>query len=564
MTSNNIDMSGFGELAKKGTLPSLTFDKHSDLYRLSAILTERVTAKFAQYTADKDEVTQEEFTEAVVEILDDLQDEPDLTPVHVEMQQLANTLYLEIQSCFHTLRYDIAKTVDHLVTKIYTERDLHLKANGMDALCNDTNEPEDPLKVEETSLPEGDGGQLPPHETEDPSAVNTPATEGDGQQTPPRDTEDASSYEELNWDAIFQHVGTFDMLVTEVEAFSRLTGLITPTRVGEPYIAQKMSAQAYDIEINDADFEEAVKQTSRIVGNNEHIKTALNIAFKANAYLAFYQEFMRVYQRATPMEQCLYTANLLQFFLPTFKAMKRLSISSLTDEKLDQLNSNLENIKRICLASAYQTWFHRKVTFGRAILLDKKTINPDCKADFFSNGGTYTHLKNHVRAYHVVRALSFPSTGVGSDVVLKQQQMAATFLEQYDKDLLQKKNMLRMDATTKAFHRVMEEYVRDNADKCPAHLDASSRGYLAYQMAESISSKLHGSDDNLEHAVYTFLLQYFYPNTTVAKIFDMYNKETVAAVESHSDLGLVDVTRIDAQTALELMATKLYQENIKV
>ena len=559
--TQRIDMSGFGELAKNQTLPTLRFSTDSDLYRLSSVLMERVTAKFPQYTADKDEVTQEEFTEAVVEILDDLQDEPDLTPIQVETQQLANALYFEVQNCFHLLRHDISKVVDQLVHAIYEERNAQLKANGMEFLCNDTDEPEDPLKVVDTELPEGDGKQTPPHETEDPSTTNTPSPEGDGQQTPPRETEDTNSYEELNWDQMFASAGTFDMLVTEIQAFSGLTGMSTPTRMGEQYLVQKMSSQAYDIEIDDADFEDAVKQTSRIVGNNEHIKTALRIALKADAYLAFYQEFVRVYQRATPIEQCRYAENLLLFYHPIFKAMKRLSLPSLTDEKLDLLNSNLESIRRICLSMAYQAWFHRKVTFAQAIMLSEKTLNPDMKEEFFNNGGTYTQLKNYIRANHIVRKLAFPSTGISAKFVKDQSDMVSSFLEKHDKELLQTKNALRMEATTKAFHVVMEGYVKANADKCPAHLDASSRGYLAHQMAESISGKLHGTDDNLEHAVYTFLLQMFYPNSMVAEIFDMYNKEVVSAMENHSALSSVDATRIDASVALSLMSKKLLAAN---
>lgn len=507
-----VDMSGFvaqmHSLMQDGKpIPTVQFRAGSDIDTLVSTLTELVIANYQLDTSDKETVTKEEFIQVVTDRLNTLQDDEVYGPVFNSVDMVANQLYLHTNKTIATLKNTVAPLVDDLTKDILEYRDKVLMDMGAEVLVEKANGPR-------------------------------------------------KDYLVMDWKAI-DTLGGRDLVMTQVRDITKMN-IPEPTKSVDSYILSKMDKVKYLIRMENEDYQEMLNLVCKATKlDSEKGAKYISLVFDPESYRQTTMTLLNNWHHGRPATMCAQFTEFIHTMYPVLSIIKKMGLP-LSNEVKDQLNANIEAMKQLCMAMGYYLIYNREFNFKDALILNDNSVNGDTFDIFTASGGEVKDIDYHIRAnYELKGNIPLPFSGIKMDKVLADRSNVNIAMEQFNTDILGKVTFIKHDATTKAFKYIVHKFAKSKLDSRDKNI--SEAGYLhqANLAMEAFSNRLNGSDDSIEDALYGFLIQTYHKDSLLGYTCDLYRKEAVSAMESHSELDTNVSNWIEYKVSSKIMTKAL-------
>jgi hypothetical protein len=465
----------------KEELPEIKFLENSMFYQVCQFLANNIHLNISSQ-ATEDEIIYEAMSQ-----LETILQNPEYNEYVLELQKASNFLSRDVSKAFDILRRDIAEEVTALYEDIRLKTDDYLKKAGADVLTLD----------------------------------NKPSTD----------------FGVIKWDNLrnLSYVqNIFDVV--------KITTNLVPTPVTAMNInsiRNKIMQPGFQpIEISDEIKTNIVDAIDKMLTNrsSEEVKEAIDIFFLPIRYSTYCNTLSKYMDRGNNIDENLIEiSNRIALVNDIIRAIGNLQID-LSEETLGKLSNNVSKVKTTTTLGEYFTLYCKEVVYKNKLIINENMINGDELAKFSRTNGQLEDIAYYLRSFFSDKKV--PVGGVTTDSVIESKAKVKEMIESQNIIIKSKAKMLMGKSLGSAYLHVMNDYLK-NVDESRLPQGVSKDDYYKrnYSLVTRTMDSLHGKDNNVEDALYKFLLELNYSGTIIQSLYNYMGKEYPKLLQQYDSIN---------------------------
>jgi hypothetical protein len=476
-------------VADKEVLPDIEFHNNSIFHPIHQYISDRI-----HLDIDSDSTEEMIISETMGQIDDILRDTENADYV-ATLDKAANNLSMEVSKAFNTLRYEVAEEVDVLRRLIAEKVNEYLRKENASILING-------------------------------------------------ETANIADFTVIKWDNLrsmnyVQHI--FDLVKTKFGI-----DVSDITRGNVKYVRNKLiQSEHKTVSLNSEIRQSIVDSIDRVVTtrNTDEIDDALDIILNSTRYTTYcknlYNRMAVENDIADDLAWILDRADLIH---STIKAFDNIVIN-ISDESKASILQNLKCVEITTTLSEYFILFCKNVQYKGKLIINKNMINNQELNEFSKSGGKIEDISRYIRAYY--HDTDIPVTGISTTLVTSTKDKVNELVTSSDAKIKSKARVLLAKSTANAYMHVLNQYLLNMEDsRIPEGMSSEEFYQMKYRIINRTVDNINSSDENVEDALYRFLLETFYKDSIVQKLYVYMGKEYPKILTQYDNINEDTVLKI--------------------
>lgn len=484
--------SGFEALMLQNvsSLPDIRISAKSGLINLFNELVGKVSLRLESDATDKEIVSE------TMSIIESMLNDPDYANLTADIQRAANALSKEVSQAFYTLRGPLHDQVSSISAEVRSRTDNNLRIQGAESL------------IAEDATPSVD-------------------------------------FAIVNWGNL-KNMAYATSILDTVNAMTGLKGYDIE-RGDLQYARKAMQKQEgfQIIELNKEIKDELIQLINKVVNSREIDELADTFEiFLSPSRFTGYCNNMHRYSGVTDdlAGACAWVLNRVELVRSVTKAINTIPLN-LSDQTKESLFSNLKKIEAVATLGEYFLLYCRERMFKDKLILNSNMINNEELVKFRNQGGTVEDIAYYLRVFH--KQAPVPFDGVATERILGRRQDVKEQIKQADGKLQMRKKIIMGKAVYGAYVDTLTSYLQNLGEEVlPEGVSAKDFFKENFFRVKYTAERLHGSDDNIEDALYTFLLDTWYDKTLVKTLFSYMGREYAKMIQQYDNLDEGDMIKL--------------------
>jgi hypothetical protein len=475
--------------ADKDVLPDIEFLDNSIFHPIHQYISDRI-----HLGIDSDS-TEEMIISETISQIDTILSDTENADYVATLDKAANNLSMEVSKAFNTLRYEIAEEVDTLRELISEKVNEYLQKENASILI-------------------------------------------DGK------TSTITDFTVVKWDNLrsmnyVQHI--FDLVKTRFG-----TDVSDVNRGNVKYIRNKLiQSEHKTISLNDEIKQSILDSIDRVVTtrNADEIDDALDIIFNSTRYATYCKNlYNRMSVGNTVADDLAWVLDRVDLIHSTIKAFDHIVIN-ISDESKATILQNLKCVEVTTTLAEYFILFCKNVQYKGKLIINKNMINNQELNEFSKNNGKAEDIGRYIRAYY--HSTDIPVAGVSTSLVLSTKDKVNELITSSDVKIKSKARVLLAKSTANAYMHILNQYLLNLDDsRIPEGMTQKEFYQMKFYIINRTVDNINSSDENVEDALYRFLLETFYKNSIVQKLYVYMGKEYPKILTQYDNIDEDTVLKI--------------------
>jgi len=488
-------------------IPSLQFKKMSDLFRISELLSNIEITN----NGDVDEI----FDNVASQIIEKAND-PEKTSILNELNNISMSFANELENAFNIITNEVDPIVEDLKSKIKDRYVFNIKKEGAEEILEDT-EDKTPILDDYVFLSW--------------TGINSQ-----------NDIDDTISAATTNVGLNKQEISKFNLgIITTKSAF---IGDFEDTTLTE-----EAKKNAIDV---------LVKRFGSVSStlNDNSLKQFINILTSSDQYSAFCKmNINKMKQQKLAVQNCIEFLNLSNNFDTLANAIRKDTAgldSVLTQATIDKILNNIEVLRKTMYAYKYYCLYQKTVTFNGKLILSSNVINSPEYNTFVNEGHSLEDIYNFIKAMYDQRDL--PMNGINTSTVLTEK--IDDRLSKINKAKEMNASYIKNKSMISAFNVVCFDYIKDIVND---HVEDADSDDVKKTLSEyhakmnHFSSKLRGKPENLDDALYEFVIHLKYEDTLIYTLYRQLGSEYINMSKNKENIDEMDIFSANTKVSIDII-----------
>jgi hypothetical protein len=170
-------------------------------------------------------------------------------------------------------------------------------------------------------------------------------------------------------------------------------------------------------------------------------------------------------------------------------------------------------------------------------------INNQELNEFSKNNGKAEDIGRYIRAYY--HSTDIPVAGVSTSLVLSTKDKVNELITSSDVKIKSKARVLLAKSTANAYMHILNQYLLNLDDsRIPEGMTQKEFYQMKFYIINRTVDNINSSDENVEDALYRFLLETFYKNSIVQKLYVYMGKEYPKILTQYDNIDEDTVLKI--------------------
>lgn len=476
-------------------LPDIFFAETSELGKIYQYIIEHIQIGTVE------DMDLEDLVFMITSQIEALMADPKHIDELVKLDRAANLLTKEVSGAFQVLRYNVADLVGSLLDEVLKANDKELIAQGAEVLIND-------------------------------------------------DTKPATDFGVINWGSL----GQYNYINEVIEVCSGIAKLNNReiSNININYLKNRIPLMGFvSIDLNDENFEMITDQLNKAISayNIDDIKDAFRAFITPVRYTGFANNIKKKSVQINA-DDYSWLFERVKIMKAIIKALDLLSID-LSEQTLSNLNNNKKLVHKLCYVAEFYLIFV-KDKLKDSLILSKQLVNGDNLTKFENAGGTKFDISYHIRAFFEDRTI--PMMGVPLNTVVEFREKVDAIITSKNDQVKMKMKMFKTKAMNKAFFNTLTSYLRSlTKEVIPEQYTVETFYGEKFPMIDRILNNFQYQTDNVEDALYKFVLHVWYDNTIIQTLYNYLGREYVKIAASSSENQEQDLVIADAYVVATLI-----------
>lgn len=499
---------GFNALLKQQftELPSVEFMESSAFSRVHQFFMEHLQLDLDSATTD------EEIIDTVISQLEALMVNPNHVSTTTTLDLSAGKLTQEVSGAFNLLRHNVSDLVSSLSAEIGAAQGIELRRAGAEVL------------VSESAAPSTDFGVL-------------------------------------QWGQLQTRLYVGEVIDATCRACDILNKEISPSNV--VYALRKLPLPDFkEIDLNEDAKNDLLDKLTRVVtsSNRDEIAGVFSAVISGSEFNRHCNE-LKAWANETPDGY----SNVLSRTKLITQVVKGLATIPI-DLATETMTSLTHNINLLRTANYIGEFYLIDIMMKREgiLILSKNLLNGPEVAKLTAAGGSFADVAYHIRAGYEGREI--PMTGISTARVLEFRENVNKTIAEQNANLMTKMKIVKSKAMNKAYHNVLNTYLLSlTPEVLPENISLKDFYQTHYPKIVNTLDRFRSKQDNVEDALYAFILQVWHNNSLVQTLYNYLGREYTKLAESEN--GAADdsaVANVDAYVVSTLVGEYITKRHCKL
>lgn len=472
----------------KDELPDIKFTDDSVFSQVCDFITEHIDLNISS------DATEEEILMEAMNQIESILQNTDYVEYTSVLQKAANGLSKDVSNAFDLLRNSIHNEVSALYEEISVKRDEYLKKAGADVLAKD-------------SSPSLDFGII--------------------------------KWENLRNLNYVQNLFEVVKNTTNVNASELLQSNVANVK-------NKLYQGGFNpIEISEDIRTKLIDDVDKVLStrNKEEISEAIGIFLKPTRYNGYCNNLNKRMSLGNNVdEDMVFVMDRISLVRDIAKGLNDVQLN-LSEDTLNKIRDNIKKVDITSTLGEYFLLFCKEKIYKGKLIINENLINNDELNKFSRDGGKLEDIAYYLKLNYGERQI--PVGGISTTSVIENKAKLQQGIEEHNAKIKSKSRMLMSKSLTSAYMHVMNNYLKDIEDsRLPEGISKDDFYKHNYHLINITMNQLHGKDNNIEDALYTFILALFYRGTIVQNLYTYMGKEYPKLLQQYDSVDEDDVLKL--------------------